>query len=204
MHAEALTERGRELFPRLSQFKGFYLAGGTALALQIGHRRSVDFDMFTTEELPARMVQKVKQVFDDTAVVTTYNAPGQLNLFIDTIKGTFFQYEYPLVEPLVMLEGVPVASLREIAAMKAFSIGKRLSYKDYIDWYFLLAEKHVTIPEIITLAQQKFQHDFNDRLFLSQLAYLDDIEEVPIDFLRGDISRHTLTSFLQEHIQKAL
>jgi len=204
MHEEALTERGKELFPRLGKFDGFYLAGGTALALQIGHRKSVDFDLFTEEALPERILQKVKQVFDDATVVTTYNVPGQLNIFIDNVKSTFFQYEYPVVEPFVMYKNVPLASIREIAAMKAFSIGKRLSYKDYIDWYFLLSEQHVALPDVITLAQQKFKNDFNDRLFLSQLASFEDIEDLPIDFLRDAVDRSIVENFLAAYIKNSL
>lgn len=204
MYAEALTDKGRELFPRLSRFEDFYLAGGTALALQIGHRRSVDFDLFTAKELPDRILQKVKQIFEDSVVVTTYNVPNQLNVFIDNVKSTFFQYEYPIVEPFILYENVPLASIGEIAAMKAFSIGKRLSYKDYVDWYFLLLEKYVTLPDVIALAQQKFKNDFNDRLFLGQLVSFNDIEEVPIDFLREEVDRSTITSFLAEHVKNAL
>lgn len=201
MHETALTERGRVLFPLLSRFNNFYLVGGTALALQIGHRRSVDFDLFTPAELPDRLLSNVKRVVSESSVIVTYRAPGQLNVLIDNIKTTFFQYEYPLIDSVVVWEGVALASIREIAAMKAFALGKRLSYKDYVDWYFLLSEKHIVLPDVIELAHRKFGGDFNDRLFLGQLVSFEDVAEVPIDFLRQPVDNHKIQSFLRQTVQ---
>lgn len=201
MLPEALTEVGKRLFPELRRFKNFYLVGGTALALQIGHRVSVDFDLFTKEKLPKQLLQTVKRVFRSSSIIVTYRVPEQMNVLIDGLKITFFQYEYPVIEPLVDYQGVSIASVPEIAAMKAFSIGKRFSYKDYVDWCFLLSEKHVTLPQVITLAERKFSHDFNDRLFLSQLASFEDVREAPIDFLRNPVEREAVTRFLEDAVR---
>lgn len=197
MYDEALTVKSRELFPKLTRLKGFYLVGGIALALQIGHRLSVDFDMFTKEPLPNRLLQSVKRIFTDSTIVATYRVPGQMNVLIDGIKATFFEYPYPVVDALVEYQGVPIAGIREIACMKGFSIGKRLSYKDYVDWYFMLSKKHVTLDEVIDLAQKKYGGDFNDRLFLSQLASFEDIRTQKIDFLRDEVDRTTIQNFLE-------
>lgn len=201
MHEEALTKIGVGLFPRLGQFQKFYLAGGTALALQIGHRLSADFDLFSEEKLSPRLLSKVKQEFAPAAISVTYRSPEQLNVLIDNIKATFFNYEYPVVDNLKKFKGVPIVSIREIAAMKAFSIGKRLSYKDYVDWYFLLKEKHVGLLDVITHAQKKFGGDFNDRLFLGQLVSIEDIATQKIDFLRGKVSRSTVQKFLTRAVK---
>src|SRR3989338_4901795 len=162
MYEEALTDRGKELFPLLSLFKDFYLVGGTALALQIGHRQSVDFDLFSYTSLPDQLLAKVKRAFLGSSVIVTYRTSNQLNLLLDNVKATFFHYEYPVIDPLLTWQNVSMASIQEIAAMKAFAIGKRLSYKDYIDWYFLLSENHVALPSVISLAHKKFCGDFND------------------------------------------
>lgn len=201
MHAEALTDKGQELFPSLARFKGFYLVGGTALALQIGHRLSVDFDMFTDAELPPRILDKIKRTFSNSLIFVTYSVPGQLNVAVDQMKMTFFEYPYPLVEPLLNFDGIQLLSIKEIAASKAFSIGKRLSYKDYVDWYFMLSEKHVSLPEVIRLCEQKYGNDFNDRLFLSQLASMDDIKIQKIDYLRNPVERNEIQQFLEEQVK---
>lgn len=202
MHAAALTKRGEALFSRFARFRGFYLVGGTALALHLGHRRSIDFDLFTAAELPLRLLQTVKRVFPETAVVVQYRAPGQLTVTIDEIKTTFFAYPYPVIGRLVRYRHVPLLTVPELAATKALAIGKRLSYKDYVDWYFLLKEKHVTIAEVIRFSKRKFGHDFNDRLFLGQLASVEDVREVPIAFLRDPVDRKTIQRFLGETIRR--
>lgn len=200
MHQEALTEHGWELFPKLARFSNFYLAGGTALALQVGHRRSIDFDLFTAEELPDRLLPTVKSIFSGSNIAVTYSTPEQLNVLVDEIRVTLLRYEYPLIESLINIHRVPVVSVREIAAMKAFSIGKRISYKDYVDWYFMLSERHVDLPNIVGLAGQKYGNDFNDRLFLGQLASVSEVEEVPIEYLRGAVDHHTIQNYLEKEV----
>lgn len=201
MHADALTNESARLFPLLTKFPSFYMVGGTALALQIGHRLSVDFDMFSQEPLPQRLLEKVKRVFEPAKVAVTYSVPGQLSLTVNDVKATFFHYPYPVVDAFVQYRGVGLASVREIAAMKAFAIGKRLAYKDYVDWYFLLKEKRVSLAEIIAHAEKKFGGDFNDRLFLGQLVSLDDITTQKIDFLRDPVERETLAQFLEAEVR---
>lgn len=202
MHAEALTPQAARLFPHLARFKDFYLVGGTALALQIGHRLSVDFDLFTAHALSPRLLALVKKVFIGSDITVTYRVPGQLNLTIDGVKQTFFAFDYPPVEPLVWYRQVPLVGVHEIAAMKAFAIGQRLAYKDYVDWYFLLQEKHVQLADVVRTAKKKFGHDFNDRLFLGQLASLHDIPTQKIDFLRGEVDRDTIQGFLEGAVRR--
>lgn len=202
MHAAALTEEGAVLFPRLARFAGFYLAGGTSLALQLGHRQSVDFDLFRDDALPDRLLTKVKRTFADFPVIVTYHVPGQLNVVVGDVKMTFFHYGYPPVERFVHYRNVPLLSVRELAATKAFSLGKRLAYKDYVDWYFLLSEKRVRLREVIALAKKKYGNDFNDRLFLSQLVSLDEVHSSPINFLRKPVDRASITRTLENTVRR--
>lgn len=95
-----------------------------------------------------------------------------------------------------------MCGVREIAAMKAFAIGRHLAYKDYADWYFLLSERHVTLPEIMRHAKAKFGGDFNDRLFLGQLVSMDDAPTQKIDFLRDEPDRPTIADFFREIVGK--
>jgi hypothetical protein len=201
MNENCLTKKAATLFPLFHRFNGFYLVGGTALALQIGHRISVDFDFFSEKSLPAGLLQKIKRVFAGHSISVTYKVPEQLNLIIDEVKVTFFHYPYPIVNPLVIFKKVGVASIIEIASMKAFSIGKRLSYKDYVDWYFLIKEKHVKLNNIIDGSIKKFGNDFNDRLFLGQLVSMEDIPDQKIDFLRDEVDRKTIESTLREAVK---
>ena len=198
MHEKALTPEAAALFQKLNRFPNFYLVGGTALALHIGHRLSVDLDLFSQTPLPPRLLGDVKRIFRDASIAVTYRAPGQLSLNVNGVKMTFFEYEHPHVDALEMWRGVPVSSVREIASMKAFAIGKRLSYKDYVDWYFLLKEKCVDLGGVIAHAKKKYGGDFNDRLFLGQLISLEDVTTQKIDFLRDAVDRETILRFLKK------
>lgn len=201
MHEKALTKQAATLFPHFSRFENFYLVGGTALALQIGHRISVDFDFFSEKELPPQLLRRVKITFHDNTVAVSYHSLEQLNVLITNIKTTFLHYPYPVIDTFVKIGSISIASIREIAAMKAFSIGRRLSYKDYVDWYFMLKENRVHLHDVLQVAQKKFGGEFNDRLFLGQLVSMDDVPEQSIDFLRDEVDRETINKFLEEKVR---
>ena len=169
MYLEALNPKGKIIFKKLCAFSDFYLAGGTALALQIGHRISVDFDFFSEIEIKSSLLSKIKQVFIDNEVVVSVNDSGELTVFIDGIKVTFLYYPFPLLLPLVVHENISLLSTKEIAATKLYTIGRRGSYKDYIDLYFILVGKHASLEEIIALAKKKYRSYFNERQSLEQL-----------------------------------
>jgi len=97
MHLEALKSKQKEVFKKLSKFSDFYLAGGTALALQIGHRISVDFDLFHKKEIPINLLQKARRVFKDSKVETILNHSEQLSIIVDGVKIDFVKYKFPLV-----------------------------------------------------------------------------------------------------------
>jgi len=101
----------------------------------------------------------------------------------------------------VIHENVPLLSVREIAATKAYTIGRRGSYKDYVDLYFILLEGYTTLTEIIERAEKKFAFDFNSRLFLEQLVFLDDVEVTEIQFLKPTVTRAELLSFFEASIR---
>lgn len=201
MHVEALTDESLELLPAFSHFTKFYLAGGTALALQIGHRVSVDFDFFSEEKLPEDLLQRVKRAFTKTSLVVTYRSPEQLNVVLGNVQTTFLCYPYTVIDSPIVFKDIRIATIREIAAMKAYSIGRRLSYKDYVDWYFMLKEQHIRLNDVLTFAQKKFGNDFNDRLFLGQLVSMEDVPEQKIDFLRGAVDSDIIQKFLEDVVR---
>jgi Nucleotidyl transferase AbiEii toxin, Type IV TA system len=202
MHTEALTEEGLELFPALAAFDNFYLAGGTALALQIGHRASIDFDLFRDGPIDRALFSKVKRVFTDVPVHSAINNPDELTAFIGQVKMTFLSYPFPLIEPLVLVDRLPMLSVKEIAATKAYTIGRRGTYKDYVDLYFIIAEHHASLEEIIAMAERKFGHEFNSRLFTEQLLFMDDVHDYKIDFLKLPVAPAGIAAFFRDKIRK--
>lgn len=202
MHSEVLNEQNKTLFPLLKHFPAFYLAGGTAIALQIGHRISVDFDLFSADTIPKSLLQKIKKTFVKKTIVPSVNNADELTIFIDNVKVTFLAYPFPVLYNFVSYNGVHLLSLQELAATKAYTIGRRGSYKDYIDLYFILLENHTTLADIIDIAQKKYMHEFNARLFLEQLLYIDDLENTNIVFLKKKVTKNILTAFFEKKIQE--
>jgi len=93
MHREVLTKTASELFGALSRFCGFYLAGGTALALQIGHRVSVDFDLFSDSDIDRSLLSRAHRVFSAAAsIAPLVNNSGELTVLVNDVKVTFLKY----------------------------------------------------------------------------------------------------------------
>ena len=202
MNPEAISLKRQKIFQKLKNFPQFYLAGGTALALQIGHRMSDDFDLFSEKDIPAELLEKVEKIFKESTIDIITNHSEQLSLIIDQTKVDFVKYPFPLILNLIEYEEVKIIKISEIAATKAYTIGRRATYKDYIDLYFILSEKYSSLPEIIKISKEKFKEHFDPRLFLEQLVYLEDIQEEPIQFLKKKVGKKELEDFFQKEIKK--
>jgi len=202
MYLEAISSKRQKIFQKLKNFPQFYLAGGTALALHIGHRMSDDFDLFTAEDIPVTLLEKVEKIFKESTIDIIINHSEQLSLMIDQTKVDFVKYPFPLILDLIKYKKVKIIKIPEIAAMKAYTIGRRATYKDYIDLYFILSEKYSSLPEIIKISKEKFKEYFDPRLFLEQLVYLEDIQEEPIQFLKKKVHKKELERFFQGEIKK--
>jgi hypothetical protein len=201
-HLEVLTEEAKKIFPVFSKFQGFYLAGGTGLALQIGHRVSVDFDFFCDTEIPKTLLQKTKRAFDGFNVIARINNPDELTISVNGVKVTFLKYPFKRLFDPVLYNGIELLSPKEIAITKAYTIGRRGEYKDYADLFFCLKKNVATLEEIIKFAEQKYGEDFNSRIFLEQLVYFEDIEVKEIVFLAEKVSISELKVFFEEEVKK--
>ena len=187
--------------PKLDRFRtDFYLAGGTALALQIKHRVSVDFDLFSDDPIAARLLGVVEAVFATNRRELIVSNADELTVAIDGVKTTCLHCPFPALLPLRYEQQIPLLSVKEILATKACTIGRRGELKDYVDLYAGLKGEHATLREIIDLARRKYADAFNDRLFLEQRLYLDDIPDAPLFFLDRAVSRHDIQRYFSEAI----
>lgn len=202
MHLEAIPKKNREVFSALSSFDNFYLAGGTALALQLGHRISADFDLFTNTEIAKDLLPKVQNLFKGFKIVASVNNSEELTVFAKSTKLTFLKYPFPLIFDLIEYRGIKLLSVKEIAATKAYTIGRRGAFKDYVDLYFIISKNYSDLNEIIKAADKKYGEEFNSRLFLEQLIYLEDIRDEEIIFLREKVEKETLKDFFESQIKK--
>lgn len=183
MHEEVLNAAQRKLLPLMKQFKReYYLVGGTAIALHIGHRRSIDFDMFKSSAINhKRNLDKIAASGFSHKV--TRRVSEQMNILVNGVKLTFFQYPFPIVPECSFDNVFRMPSLLSLAAMKAYALGRRSKWKDYVDLYFLLTA-HFSIETISERASAIFGELFSEKLFRAQLSFFDDIDYTEsVDFL---------------------
>jgi hypothetical protein len=199
MHLEILNEDQQNLLPLLSKFKSeFYMVGGTAIALHIGHRMSIDFDLFKNGSIhPKKIITKFKERKEN--IIVTLSRDGQLNLICRNVKFTFFNYEYDVPHPRDVEKKISIPDLKDLAAMKAFAIGMRSKWKDYVDLYFII-KYHYSIPEIAARAGELFENMFSEKLFRGQISYFQNIYfDEPVQFMPGfEVSDQEVKDFLTD------
>jgi Nucleotidyl transferase AbiEii toxin, Type IV TA system len=157
----------------LPLLKDFFLVGGTSLALQLGHRNSIDIDLFTQADFNEDIIMdmlnsryKVEEVFRRKHTIIS---------LLNNIKTDFIKHDYPLVLPPITEEGITFLSREDIAAMKLHAIvqsGKRL--KDFIDIYFLL--QHFNMQQMIGFFTKKYQYS-NPMIAMKAVTFFDEIDE---------------------------
>lgn len=183
MHKEILSDNQLSLLPAMSQFKReYYLVGGTAIALYLGHRRSIDFDMFKPTAINHKKnIDKLKAA--GYTCMVTRRVQEQLNLIVNDVKVTFFQYPFPVKPSEIFENCFRLPSLLHLAAMKAYALGRRSKWKDYVDLYFLL-DHYFTIEQVSACATDLFGELYSEKLFRSQLCYYNDIDYTePVDYM---------------------
>jgi len=181
MFKNVLSENAKKSLAALGQsgiLKNAYMAGGTALALQINHRFSYDFDFFTIDEFDATIFsQKIKKLIPNFSLDRT-----DWGTILGAIGGTRFSlffYTYPLIFKPSNFSGVDIADIKDIAPMKVAAISDRGSKKDFIDLYFIIKiEKILSLRECLALYDKKFKVlKQNKTHILKSLNYFDDADK---------------------------
>lgn len=175
LHTEIFSEKQTALLPLIKNFRdGFGLVGGTALALHIGHRESIDFDLFT--DAPLRHLALRNQVVAyGQNIQTMVESPEEYTVLVDGVKVTFLQYPFPLVYTVPFEDIISLPDILTLSAMKAYALGRRAKWKDYVDLYFVMEGGHA-LGEIVKQAESIFGAEFNEKNFRTQLAYFQDID----------------------------
>lgn len=201
MHKEILSSEQIELLPLVKQFKReFYLVGGTAIALHIGHRRSIDFDLFKRGGIrPKSILNKISA--SGFSYHVTRRVSEQLNVTTLNVKLTFYEFPFPVQPSVEFNDIIRIPSLLDLAAMKAYAFGRRSKWKDYVDMYFFLRD-HFSVEQISTRAVEIFDQLFSSKLFRAQLSYFDDIDYTEsVEFLTTTPPEKEMKQFL---VDKAL
>ena len=187
MHKEAINKSTQRVLAKITGQigSGFYLAGGTALAIQLGHRLSIDLDWFSASDFHRNTLREM--LSREGRFELTEEEEGTVHGLLDDVRVSFLRYAYPLLFPLVEFEGSQLADERDIAAMKLDAVSSRGSKKDFIDIYFLL-EKY-SLSELLKIFEKKYAAiKFNRIHILKSLSYFEDAEREPMPIMLKPIS----------------
>ncbi len=157
----------------LPELKDFYLAGGTALALQLGHRNSIDIDLFTLTEFSDTDI--IELISKQYSIKEVFRRQNTIISLVNNIKTDFIRHNYPLLQPPITEEGISYLSKEDIAAMKFHAIiqsGKRL--KDFIDVYFLL--EYFSMQQMVSFFAAKYTYS-NPMIAVKAVNFFGDIDE---------------------------
>ena len=177
MHEHILPENGIKVINKLNEndlLKNFYMAGGTGLALQLGHRESIDFDFFTEKKFNTeRHIINLKRNGDFQLLD---EAKGTVTGIFDNIKLSFFHYDYPLLWPLKKFNNLKLATPKEIGLMKFTAIAGRGSKKDFIDLYWI-AQNICPLNKLFFHFEKKYGNTYNLYHILKSLIYFQDADK---------------------------
>jgi hypothetical protein len=185
-------------FKKQEWMETFYLAGGTALALHMGHRLSDDFDFFTLEN------------FDNDHLANTLSGLGKFERLteaentlhgrIDDVNVSFLGYRYPLLKELIRDGHIKIAGMADIACMKLSAMAARGSRKDFIDLFFIL--KQYSLNELFSWYREKYQIPDYDYVLLKSLIYFQDADEDPMPVMIKKITWDHIKEELMKEVRK--
>ena len=200
LHLEAIEPKTLELLRKLqslSIFEHSRLVGGTALALQLGHRKSIDLDMFGSIEATSGEIQDACRNAGELEISKTSK---NINIYwVDGIKVDCVNYPYEWLEECKVLDGLRLASVNDIAAMKISAIINRGTKKDFIDLHFLL--KEMSLNQILDLYDKKYP-DGSRFIAIKSLTYFEDAESDPMPYMFNDVTWDDVKGSIILEVQK--
>jgi predicted nucleotidyltransferase component of viral defense system len=181
----------------------FYLAGGTGLAIILAHRKSYDFDFFSRNQFSTgKLLEIIIRSFGEDEVILSEIKEDTLIVFLNDIQVSFFQYNYPLLKNLVKKDGLYIASLEDILAMKIIAIIQRGTKKDFIDLWTIMKEKKYSLQDIFIFCKTKFGKAFSESIALKALTYFKDAEEETPEKEKSNFSWENIKKYLIENCRK--
>ena len=198
MHKEILSDKQLELLPLLRQFgREYYLAGGTAVALHIGHRRSIDFDLFKYSSLNHK--KNLNRISDfGLQYDVTRRVVDQMNVTVGDVKVTFLEYPFHVEAKIKLENSIRIPELIDLSAMKAYALGRLSKWKDYVDLYYIIKD-HFSFGQIAKRASGIFGQLFSEKLFRAQLSYFDDIDySEQVEYVNTAAPEEEIRAFLKE------
>lgn len=200
LHYEAIEPKTLDLLKALAALPGFEefaFVGGTGLALQLGHRLSIDLDFFTQDEFQVEtVVEELESNFD---LNLTGKDRYSLNCRINDIKVDIIRHPYALVNKLVVEDGLSIWSIEDIAAAKISAITSRGAKKDFFDITEIL--KHIPLEEALNLFEKKYP-SAERFMAMKSLSWFEDAERDPDPIVLNDLTWRKVKETIQEALRK--
>lgn len=201
MFISTLSPKTLSLFSQLQDIKAirhFYLSGGTALALQLGHRESEDLDFFSKQTFDSRIIQR--ELENISLLKKIQMDKDTLNCSLLGVKLQFLHYPYKLIRKKIDWRGVYLSDKLDIALTKIITISSRGSKKDFIDLFFLL--KEYDLKQLFTDLKKKYQKsDYNQVHLLKSLVYFEDADKEPLPKMHRQINWNRLKQELVKKVK---
>lgn len=180
IYTETLPKATEEVLNKINNIpdlQNFYLSGGTALSLQLGHRESEDLDFFSQNQFNPQLLQE--KLLKISPLKGTSLEENTLNTFLEKVKLQFLYYPYNMLEKPSMWNGLYLSSIIDIACTKLITISDRGSKKDFIDIYFIL--KEIILSNLFDKLEEKYKNiNYNQTHILKSLVYFEDAEAQPM------------------------
>jgi len=192
-HLEILSGNQKKVVRNLSFLKtsSYYLGGGTALALQLGHRTSLDFDFYSPYRLENKDLEKLFKAHFPKIILPKVQPEDTFQMRIFKINLSFFYYPYKLVGQLVDFPAFKLASLEDIAAMKVAAVVQRAKQRDFIDLFYLI--KKIGLKKVIKATYEKYPwYEENNQIIFKALTYFEEADRDE-EIQRIDIIDKTLS-----------
>lgn len=202
LHTELLDPERKKVFKKLKPFSDIgTLGGGTALMLQLNHRKSYDFDILTPNPTKRGLLLRAQKEFGrdikplvDTSDELTFLTPKN-------VKVSFVSFPFPPLHSPLPTQWIELFHLKDLASNKAYVVGRRGEYRDYVDLFFLL-QAGIKPETIIREARKRFGGAFSPRLFLEQLVYFGDLKDFTVEFVGKSYTPKQILNFFKEEVKK--
>lgn len=204
LYTDFLDDKRKQVLNQLKSFSNIAaLGGGTALCMQLSHRRSYDFDLLIDTPIEKTLLNRIIKIFGKNIEILVDTGDELSVLISREVKVSFIYFPFPHLYTFIKTLFIPLLHWKDIASDKAYAIGRRGEYRDYVDIFFII-KKGFNLENIIRDAERKFKGAFSSKLFLGQLVYFDDLGDFTVDFIGRKYSLAEIKRYLEQTVSEYL
>jgi len=198
-----LPEKNKEILRIVARTLGpkARLSGGTALMLQIKHRRSYDLDFFFSKSLNVSYLERKLMGALGRDLRLLYTSSDQINIEWQDIRISLIFFPFPPLMRVHPLGNINITDLRDIASEKVYAIGRREEWRDYADLYAILKNNILSLKQVIRDCGKRFGNGFSSRLLLNQLSAVDKVESQKLDWIWKEPQTEEINRFFMNLVK---